>query len=263
MNLKKTLKQGVCSANRCKVPAQADGDNPFGLCNQHYNEWVSENRPQLGAAPPKEKLAKTETPDATLAKITETIQPARTSAEEMLRFCALVPLDLQVQIAHGGPHMSGLEALGAIRETARLQLKNVEERRKADNAPLLEQKRKIDEAYKPLKETCESIVRTCTDRLQEYANAQAAARTQALQAVNFGDRSPEVLAVAHGDTAAPLPPEVTTRTKFGFKVVNLDEVPRAFMVLDEKLVQQYIDAKKGQCTIPGLEVFEFQKVQTS
>lgn len=262
MNLKTKHAAGICGANRCKAPVPAvDPENPYGLCAQHWNEWTVSGRPGLAAASKKDKVAAGTALAAgagdALEAVKAELEPLRGSLEQALRSVAAVVFD---QVIGSG---TGLQFLGHCRDVARKQRDQLEEKRKVLKAPHLEGGRRVDATFKAHVDTCEAIIDTCTKRLEEYARAQAGARMQALSQVDAGMHDEHTLAVAHGQASAPLPEEVDVRTVFKFKVLDFNAIPREFLLLNEKLLDQYIRAKKGVVSIPGIEVYEDIKVVAS
>ncbi len=257
---KTTAKLGVCLANRCKTAASETPENPHGLCAQHYNEWVAAERPELKAKAPKAAAA----PGAELATVQALVEPVRTGAEQALAFAAAVPFDASFPAGFLGKDkpITGLEALGVIRETARQQFANLEEKRTSITKPMLEAKRKVDELFKPSTQLCEAVMRTCDDRLNGYARAQLAAVRNAAAQIQASPTDPTLLSVAHGN-AAPLPAEVRAQVKFRVTVVDFAKVPDEFKLLNERAVQLLVDSKRGQVAIPGIEITEDVQVRTS
>lgn len=264
MNLKQEAVAGKCRANRCKVDAQESADNPYGLCNQHSNEWIVLGKSELKpTAPRKPKSDAPATSDA-LEVIRAEIAPVRTNLEAILGFAVQVPLDCQhvngigLGSYLGRPDrdgMTGLDALGMVREMARQQIQMLEEKRTSVTKPMLDTKRTVDSWFRPATEQCEAIMNACTDRLNSYERERLAMQRAAAVQVRAAPDDPSVLAVAH-HTTAPLPQEVETRTRFVVRVIDFAKVPPEFLLFNQQLADSYVSHKRGQCTIPGCEITE-------
>ena len=278
MNLKQEPIEGKCRANRCKTDADQPGsDNPYGLCNQHYNEWQVLGRPDLQPPQPRKggKGGKGSTAGAAAATaqgvnletVKAELEPVRNNLERALAFVSTVPFEAEFPAGFAGRDpargpMTGLEVLGHMRETARQQFAQIEEKRTSITKPLLAAKRAADEVFKPGLEGCEAIVKACTDRLTNYERARLEAQRAAAAQVQSAPSDPTLLAVAH-HAPAPLPAEVRPQTIFTYKVTDLALVPREFMVLNDQLVRAYISHHRGQCEIPGLEIVQDVQVVAS
>jgi hypothetical protein len=254
MQLRKTAIPGRCAANRCVKEATVTPENPHGLCNQHYNEWMSAGSPDLAApaAPTKAPSSKNADLEVTKAEIT----PLRDALDRALNFVATVGFE------DATPFGTGLEALGKMRETARQQFKLLEEKRTTLNRPVLDLKRMHDALFKPALDQCEAVQRACTERLEAYERARMLAQRAAALQVSADPLDPSVLSIAH-HAAAPLPEEVSARVVFKYEIVDFAQVPREFLLLNDRLVMHTITDRRGQLTIPGLRIFEDVKVVAS
>lgn len=257
---------GACFANRCKN-APAPGGLRSDLCAQHYNEWVAAGNPALEATGPRkagDKAPKPPKDDAALETLKTELAPVRDNLARALQFVTSVPADAVLPIGFLGrtEPTTGLQALGLCRETARVQLKNLEERRTSQNRPLLDKKRRNDELFKPYTETCEAIVDACTSRLEAYEKARLAAQREAAALVHAAPTDPSVLAVAHG-AAEALPAQVRAQPVWRIKVVDFALVPDALKLFNQQAAQLLVDSKRGQIVIPGLEITEDVEIKTN
>ena len=48
---------------------------------------------------------------------------------------------------------------------------------------------------------------------------------------------------------------ISTRKIWKFKILNVDDIPREYMIPDEKFIGQIVRASKGKKAIPGIEIY--------
>ena len=240
----KSRVEGLCLAARCKAPNT--GDSPF--CARHFNEWQAAGAPDLNTL---EAPAKKEPGNEIVEAKAEVVQ-MRDYLGQYLASAATIPLASQAE----------LDWLGQVRETARLALAHLEERRTAITKPMMQAKREVDALFAPAKEQCEALLSTCTQRLNEHARQLKAAQDAALAQVDAGARDDATLAIAHGGLPQ-LPEQVRTQRVFRFEVLDMAQVPQAFLTVDTDAVMAYVRAKAGQCEIPGLRIWSEDEVRTA
>lgn len=253
MQLRKKPVPGRCNVNRCVKEAAPPEGNPHGLCAQHYNEWIAAGSPDLTAAPAPKKQA----PGSDIAVIQTELEPVRNQLDQVLQFVAAVPFD--ATCTFGAVTMSGLEALGAMREEARQKLKELESKRTSITKPLLAAKRAADEVFAPATQQCEAVMNTCTSRLTDYERQRLAAQREAAALVQTTPDDPHLLAVAHG-AAEPLPAQVSTRVVFTYEVLDFAAVPDECKQIDDHHVRERIRLSGGTIEIPGIRVVQDVKV---
>lgn len=255
MQLRKKPVPGRCNANKCVKEAAPPAGNPHGLCAQHYNEWVASSSPALTTSP----TGKTKAPAAgsDLAVIQTELEPVRNQLDQVLQFVAAVPFDAECNFGH--VTMTGLEALGAMREEARQKLKELEAKRTSITKPLLAAKRAADEVFAPATQQCEAVMNTCTSRLTDYERQRLAAQREAAALVQTTPDDPHLLAVAHG-SAEPLPAQVSTRVVFTYEVIDFAAVPDECKQIDDQHVLELIRLSGGTIEIPGIRIVQDVKV---
>lgn len=108
-------------------------------------------------------------------------------------------------------------------------------------------------------------------RREEEARLQAEARTReedarlleaaALEEAGENDLAEAVISapITVAPVVLPPPPRVSgvsTRTAWGYRIVNPALIPKEYMIPDTVMIGGVVRALKGQTSIPGIEVFE-------
>lgn len=246
--LKKNPTPGLCHAKSCRTKVS----DPDKLCAKHVGKVV-------------------DVVDTALVSV-------RNEYLELLQFASNVPLDAQIEVspedeveaqdlAEGGT-MSGLDALGIIRERARLAHKKFDAARKAEKQPSLDEGRRIDAAYNPLLQTCESVIKACTTRIEQNARALAEEQRKALAAVAQAAQSGDMaLARVEHERAAALTPVlpagVRLETKIVPEIVDIELVPREWFVLDIERLTELGERTQGTAVVDGVRWVRVEKVRTA
>ncbi len=103
------------------------------------------------------------------------------------------------------------------------------------------------------------------EEAKKLAIAEAEAETRQLaDAEETGDDSildePLIVAPPVLETEVPKMKGISFTTVWKFDVVNVDDLPRKYMILDVKKIQGVVDALKEATAIPGIRVFSEQQV---
>ncbi len=123
-----------------------------------------------------------------------------------------------------------------------------EEKRQAEQARLAELQRK--EAEK-LREQAEKEAARAESLKTEKARANAKAQAEKLQA-----EAVAVVAIAPVvESNAEDVSGISKRRDWKFKILNSDDIPREYMIPDEKYIGQIVRASKGKKQIPGIEIY--------
>ncbi len=97
----------------------------------------------------------------------------------------------------------------------------------------------------------------------KIAEAQAETR-QLADAEETGDDSildePLIVAPPVLETEVPKMKGISFTTVWKFDVVNVDDLPRKYMIIDVKKIQGVVNALKDASSIPGIRVFSEQQV---
>lgn len=97
-------------------------------------------------------------------------------------------------------------------------------------------------------------------RLEEAAALEAAGRgaeAESLLAAPLPE-PPATTAVAPPIVRTPAykpPAAVSTRLNWKFRIVDAKQIPRDFLIPDEKAIGAFVRAKKDQASIPGVEIY--------
>lgn len=193
--------------------------------------------------------------ETSLAAPASNLLEVQTTMLSMLGFVPQVELTETYELFD--QEVTGLQALGVVRERARLQVKALEDERKAAKAPHLAKGKAVDAEYKPSIESAESVVQACTERLEEYAKAQMLERFEATKRMCAGDDS--ALEVLSG-RSEPLPAEVNVRQVLEYEVVDLSQVPIQFVQPNDKAIAAYLKNTNGLVEIPGIKIERSVKV---
>lgn len=266
ITMRKTPVAGRCNAKNCTKPP-TDGENPYGLCAQHWNEWEAAGRPELALPAPKEPKAKAAKPVKAAEPehlVATVIEPARSGAARALEYVANLPLlGDQRTIEHS------LAELGKWERNALQLYEHLESQRKDITGPILESKYKIDALFKPATQAAMAIKKTCIERLENYERQRRQEQRNAAFTVG-ASTDPTVLALAH-HAAAPLPPETVARTVFSYRVTDAKVLALQIAAQWPELVVErfaseltrFVTEHRGQIHVPGLESFEDVKVRDS
>jgi hypothetical protein len=235
--LKKKPTPGLCHWSRCQTAVT----EPNTLCPKHTSGLVVDNA----------------------------LTVSRNEALELLTAVSTVGLTDMVEVEDRS--VSGLAFLGLAREHARVLKADLEKARKVEKEPHLRKGQEVDALYKPATDTCQAVVKACTDRLEAYAKELAAEQRKALEAVAqaavAGDMALAKVEHSRAQGLAPeLPDTVRLYTEIGFEL-DLDEVPEevrvVFELLDEAKVKAYGKACQGTIRIPGIRWTRVEKVRTA
>jgi hypothetical protein len=185
------------------------------------------------------------------------LEPVKGEYLQLLQFVSSVDFEERGNLPGVG-EVTGLEALGHVREAARLKIKHFTERRLEVTRPIDAAKKGIMDLFRPTIETLEAVLKASTQRLEEHARNVEAARRQALAEMNVSGPTSELVALAQAPQA--LPPQVKARTVLEFEVEDFELLPNAFKVSNDKAIRAYLEASGGLEAIPGVRTWKTVKV---
>lgn len=148
----------------------------------------------------------------------------------------------------------------ARREQERLRAEAAEQQRIADEAAAQENARRLAEAARLLEE---QRLATAIEVESETGDSDLAEAVLEMQAEP--DPVPLVVAervavpIVERPIEAPKAEGLGSRTSYKFRVVDDSQVPREYLVVDEKSIGAIVRARKGRITIPGVEIWEEQE----
>lgn len=168
----------------------------------------------------------------------------RGNLQEALQLAQIMPLDTQEGVTLAGEMIAMAMELKAQKETQRTSV----------TGPLNQAVKTINSWFKPVTETCDSIVSVLKSRVIQALEAGEKAQDAALQAIEDagGKASPEHLLIAHN---TPVKPDNMTLTKVMVgKVTQFGDVPDRFKMINATALAEAIEA--GERNIPGIEIVE-------
>ena len=256
-NVKKDLKQGTCSAMRCKVPALPPSAltpaPPMELCEKHHTLWAGEGCPPLtsvAAAPTGEAGAALAVSVPT--SLQGSLDKERAEAQQVLQLVQGLPVETPEQ----------REFIGSLINQAGAKVKELEDQRTSVTGPLLQIKRTIDGWFKPPVEFYEAIKKTLAGKLQAWESDQKTARTAALVAIAAGAGLAPAAAFEAAHANVELPDNVGSRTVLEYEITDWAMLPGKYKILVANHEAIKADIAKHGLTLdaPGLRVFETTKV---
>jgi hypothetical protein len=148
---------------------------------------------------------------------------------------------------------------GAVLLQIKASWKELEEKRTSVTGPILEAKRTVDEWFKPVQGPLKEAERILKEKISAYILARKAANEAAMlaaaSAAQAGDGEAALVHVG-AIQDAPRVAGISVKEVWDWEVENLDEVPREFLMLDERKVREAIWYADTQNTpprpIPGL-----------
>lgn len=143
-------------------------------------------------------------------------------------------------------------------------LKATELERKALQEPILRDQRTINAAYKKKSEPGEALKAALAAKLTEAEDARQAALATQLEALAATVATEDEAAVQDALDLLGTDDKVkgiSSRGKWNFTVVSLADVPREFLVVDEKAIRAYLKDHKDAPEIPGIQFTRETKVQ--
>ena len=117
-------------------------------------------------------------------------------------------------------------------------------------------------------DACTAVVRTTSERILAHMQSTQAETQSALARVSAAAESGDVEAVvlAHAEaqalTSAEVPPQVRLRTDLGYVVECFDDVPREWLMVDEKRLLAHIKETQGTVPVPGVRITRTERVVT-
>lgn len=151
---------------------------------------------------------------------------------------------------------SGLEVAKSLAQIAKAQNTELEDLRKTTVKPFDDAKKKVQEAFTPLIKRLGVLESSFKLAIMEAHARFQEQQDQALQEVHrahqAGDGAGAALAVQQvQQLETQLPQGMSIRRDISFEVDNLEQVPREYFVLNDRMV---IDALRAGTRIPGIRL---------
>lgn len=228
------------------------GPRDVPLCDKHAEE-VGEANPEM--------LARIETyfPEAVAAPV-DAPKPAPVElrselATESKEFHEILAMVEEFAIEDDEDMTLAREQLSEVKS----KYKALEERRKAATAPLNASLKEINGWFKPATTALMAIERAWKGKLaaakRMFAERQRELAAQAAEAQaqgNMGDVRDQLMASHDAQAAADA---VKTRVYWKFEIVDESQIPREFLMPNEKLIGEVVRSRKDQAVIPGVRIF--------
>ncbi len=153
----------------------------------------------------------------------------------------------------------------AVLTQIQAQLKFIEQERVKITKPLNDSLRAINALFKGPKQEYEKAKSLFKARMADFIKRKEEAHQASLQAAqqasDMGDQNTFYMqAQAAHDASLPHVGNVHTRDSWKFEVVNIQQVPLDFLMVDERKLRAFVNANKDSVSIPGVRVYKETQV---
>jgi len=150
-----------------------------------------------------------------------------------------------------------------ITQEVKSKIKEIEDQRKEWTGPLNKVIRSINAAFKPARTALEGIEKDIKGKLIAYDEAKEAERNEIYEQVEQavaqgGDVQSLISSAAQAET--PKVQGVSTRTTWTGRVVDVDRIPREYLLPDVDRLIQLTKDSHGKVEIPGWEPYEEKSI---
>lgn len=180
-------------------------------------------------------------------QVQEELTADRGNLQDALQMARIIPLDTQEGVDMAGEMMAMAVALKAEKE----------EQRKSVTGPLNAAVKTINSWFKPVTETCDSIVAVLKARVIESLAAAEVRQDEALQAIEDagGKASPEHLLIAHNTPTKP--DNMTIKKVLVPRVVDFSLLLDQYKQVNMAALQAAVDS--GEREILGVVIDEVDR----
>jgi hypothetical protein len=189
----------------------------------------------------------------TLQPITDLVDTSVNHIKHVIKDMTSFILELKVE------DEGAYKRVTSVYANARQWKKSIEERRKEIGEPLRKKLAEINAKAKELTDPLDHVIHIANAKATQYQRLleqqkvdEEAAIKAAAELLGISDEEvfvPAVDSSLRGEGAT-----ATTSVKKKFKIVDMNQIPRKYLILDEKAVER--DLKLGITHIEGLEVYE-------
>lgn len=234
--LKKSIRAGVCAANRCTDMT------PNKLCEKHDKIWRDAGCPDLNAPPPPKPAA---AGDPVSEERVGLLVQQRPTLTALLAAAGTFALDTDEAIATAQAYQNDAHRLAKELTAERDSVKD----------PLKAAIKKIDSWFKPNIDTLEAIKSTFARRIGAELAAREARRTEALRVIqaNAGAAPAEAFTAAHAITTAPAESGGLIET-VRVEVTDFTALPDEYKILMINMPKLQAAADAGAREIPGVRI---------
>ncbi len=177
-----------------------------------------------------------------------------------------------VEIVDEGLQIQGqadLEFAAELLREVKAKKRNLEDERKRATKPLNEALRVIRGWFKAPIEAYAGVEQKVKERIAAYHQAQADAQRQALEQAGraaltgHAQQAIQGMQQAHAAQVDKVD-GLSLREKWGdYQVVDISQIPRGFLAVNDRAVRQYIQEHKDRAQIPGIRVLPPRKIVAS
>lgn len=155
----------------------------------------------------------------------------------------------------------GLDIAGSILKDVKARWKDFDARRKAITQPMQAALKNVQALFKEPLDYYAGIEAMLKEKILDAQERARQAQDAALQAVQqahaAGDRTQVAVAMHQAQQSETVNPEgVQTRSGWAYAIIDQQQVPREFWVIDHQALAAYVRQTKGTVKIPGVHVYE-------
>jgi hypothetical protein len=155
----------------------------------------------------------------------------------------------------------GLDIAGSLLKDVKARWKDIEGRRKSITQPMQAALKNVQALFKEPLDYYASIEAMLKEKILDAQQRARAAQDAALLAVQqahaAGDRTQVAVALHQAQQAEAVNPEgLQNRSTWTYSIIDAQQVPREFWVIDYQALAAYVRQTKGTVKIPGVHVYE-------
>jgi hypothetical protein len=177
------------------------------------------------------------------------------TAENALALIKATPITTPELFVQAGEELKEIKA----------EAKRITEVRDAAIKPILASVAMIKSWFTPALDRLSEAEKLRKDGIAGYLQREAEAKQKALEAtraaVLSGDSEAATAALMQTAPSTPKVSGVTSVDVYKFEVTDAAQLPREFLIPDEKAIGALVRAKKGQIEIPGVRVWTEKSIR--
>ena len=155
----------------------------------------------------------------------------------------------------------GLDIAGSILKDVKARWKDIDARRKTITQPMQAALKNVQALFKEPLDYYAGIETMLKDKILEAQARARAAQDAALLAVQqahaAGDRVQVAVALHQAQQAEAVNPEgLQNRSTWTYSIIDVQQIPREFWIVDYQALAAYVRLTKGTVKIPGVHVYE-------
>jgi hypothetical protein len=250
----------MCAAARCRrktglIPVGHPEKGRIVLCEEHQEESGLSEDPGFDVQDVIDAAADGDDGDELVAMVTDSpsqtqLQQEAEEADEALNLIQAMPIQNQDDIEFAA------EALA----DAKGHWKRLEDMKRKATQPMNDALKEIRSWFKPAQDfykECESTIKIKLSMYHErQEREQRKALAEAAEAVQEGTAQEVSTALAKMEQAEE--PDITGlsyRTIWDFEVIDAEQVPRAFLQINEQALRLFVSQHQESAALPGVRFF--------